>query len=313
MKKTLIVAAVSALAAGSALAQSSVTIYGRLNVTAESLDRAGLKTKELVNNASRLGFKGVEDLGGGLKANFLLEHRFNVDTGTVTGAFYAGDSYVGLSGGFGAVRLGRITSEAYYATADYISMNNHDTGTSADALYAYIGNNRNKIAYNTNSLGGLVLHASIGAGEGVAAAKVLDLAATYELGDLSLGFGYEKNNASANQYAVRALYTAGPVVVGGYIQKDKNGYGTNVGSRTTFRLTGAYNVGSSEFHVGYGKAGDYSRVNDSDVSQLVLGYNYNLSKRTRIHTHYTKVSASRNATFYATDLTALGVGIRHNF
>ncbi len=313
MKKTLIVAAVSALAAGSALAQSSVTIYGRLNVTAESLDRAGVKTKELVNNASRLGFKGTEDLGGGLKAIFLLEHRFSVDTGTVTGDFYAGDSLVGLTGGFGTVRLGRITSEAYYATADYISMNNHDTGTSADALYAYLGNNKNKIAYNTNSLGGLVLHAAIGAQEnGAAGGKVMDLAATYELGDLSLGFGYEKNNATANQYAVRALYTAGPFVVGGYIQKDKNGYGLNVGSRTTFRLTGAYNVGNSEFHLGYGKAGDYSRVNDSDATQLVLGYNYNLSKRTRIHTHYTKVSASRN-TFYTGDLTALGVGIRHNF
>ncbi|KPF46660.1 porin [beta proteobacterium AAP121] len=313
MKKTLIVAAVSALAAGSALAQSSVTIYGRLNVTAESLDRAGSKTKELVNNASRLGFKGVEDLGGGLKAIFLLEHRFSVDTGTVTGDFYAGDSLVGLSGGFGTVRLGRITSEAYYATADYISMNNHDTGTSADTLYAYLGNNKNKIAYNTNSLGGLVLHAAIGAQEGGAAGgKVMDLAATYELGDLSLGFGYEKNNASANQYAVRALYTAGAFVGGAYIQKDKNGWGANLGSRTTFRLTGAYNVGNSEFHLGYGKAGDYSRVNDSDATQLVLGYNYNLSKRTRIHSHYTKVSASR-FTPYTGDLTALGVGIRHNF
>jgi predicted porin len=311
MKKTLIVAAVSALAAGSALAQSSVTIYGRLNVSAEQIDTGGSKVKQLVNNASRLGFKGVEDLGGGLKANFLLEHRFNVDTGTVTGDFYAGDSTVGLSGGFGAVRLGRITSEAYYATADYISMNNHDTGTSADALYAYLGNNKNKIAYNTNSLGGLVLHASISGGETSGAGRIWDLAATYELGDLSLGFGYEKTGI-ANQYAVRALYTAGPFVGGVYVQKDKNGWGANLGSRTTFRLTGAYNVGNSEFHLGYGKADDYSRVRDSDATQLVLGYNYNLSKRTRIHTHYTKVSASR-FTPYASDLTALGVGLRHNF
>lgn len=312
MKKTLIVAAVSAVAATSALAQSSVTVYGRLNVTAESLDRNGVKTKELVNNASRLGFRGTEDLGGGLKANFLLEHRFSVDTGTVPNDFWAGDSYVGLSGGFGAVRLGRITSEAYYATADYISMNNHDTGTSADALYAYLGNNRNKIAFNTNNMGGLVLHAAIAAGEGNNAAKVWDLAATYDVGNLSLGAGYEKSDANSNQYAIRALYTAGAFVVGGYIQRDKNGYGANVGNRTTYRLTGAYNVGSSEFHLGYGSAGDYSRVANSDVTQLVLGYNYNLSKRTRIHTHYTKVSASRN-TFYTSDLTALGVGVRHNF
>ena len=311
MKKTLIVAAVSVLVAGSALAQSSVTVYGRLNVTAESIERNGKKTKELVNNASRLGFKGTEDLGGGLKANFLLEHRFNVDTGTPTGAFWAGDSYVGLSGGFGAVRLGRITSEAYYATADYISMNNHDTGTSSDAFYAYLGNNQNKIAYNTNSLGGLVVHAAIAAGEGNRAAKVLDLAATYDIGSLSLGFGYEKNDLNANQYAIRGLYTAGPFVFGAYVQKDKNGYGANFGNRTTFRLTGAYNVGNSEFHVGYGDAGAYSRVANSGAEQLVLGYNYNLSKRTKVYGYYTDVDNGR-ANIYG-NLTTLAVGVRHNF
>lgn len=312
MKKTLIVAAVSALAAGSALAQSSVTVYGRLNVTAESIERNGVKTKELINNASRLGFKGTEDLGGGLKANFLLEHRFNVDTGTVTGAFWAGDSYVGLSGGFGAVRLGRITSEAYYATADYISMNNHDTGTSSDAFYAYLGNNQNKIAYNTNSLGGLVLHAAIGAQEaGPRGGKVMDLAATYDIGNLSLGFGYEKSNNSANQYAIRGLYTAGAFVFGAYVQKDKNGYGANFGNRTTFRLTGAYNVGNSEFHIGYGEAGDYSRVANSDAEQLVLGYNYNLSKRTKVYGYYSDVDNGR-ANIYG-NVTTLAVGVRHNF
>jgi len=311
MKKTLIVAAVMALSAGTALAQSSVTVYGRLNVTAESIERNGVKTKELINNASRLGFKGTEDLGGGLKANFLLEHRFSLDTGTVPNDFWAGDSYVGLSGGFGAVRLGRITSEAYYATADYISMNNHDTGTSSDALYAYLGNNRNKIAYNTNSMGGLVFHGAVSAGEGVPGrTRGYDVAATYDIGNLSLGAGYEKYG-SANQYAIRGLYTAGAFVFGGYVQRDKNGYGANFGNRTTFRVTGAYNVGNSEFHVGYGKAGDYSRVANSDADQLVLGYNYNLSKRTKVYGYYATVDNSR-ANIYG-DLSTLAVGVRHNF
>ena len=320
MKKTLIVAAVLASTAGAALAQSSVTVYGRVNVTAESIERNGVKTKELINNASRLGFRGTEDLGGGLKANFMLEHRFSIDTGTVPNDFWAGDSYVGLSGGFGAVRLGRTTSEAYYATADYISMNNHDTGTSSDALYAYLGNNKNKIAYNTNSMGGLVLHAAIGAGEGVRGAKVMDLAATYDLGSLSLGFGYEKNNANANQYAIRALYTAGAFVFGGYVQRDKNAYGANFGNRTTFRVTGAYNVGNSEFQAGYGKADDYSNGNavrlatgrtSSSADQLVLGYNYNLSKRTKVYGYYATVDSDNRAIY--TDLNTLAVGVRHNF
>ena len=142
MNKTLIVAAVSALAATGALAQSSVTVYGRLNTTLEEQKNIAVNGSRSVmqNNASRLGFKGTEDLGGGLKAEFLLEHRFNSDTGTQTGgAFWAGDSYVGLSGGFGSIKLGRLTSAAYYATADYISMHNHDTGTSDDKFYTYPG------------------------------------------------------------------------------------------------------------------------------------------------------------------------------
>ena len=312
MKKTLIFAAVATLVAGSALAQSSVTIYGRLNVTAESIERNGVKTKELINNASRLGFKGTEDLGGGLKAIFTLEHRFNVDTGTVSGDFWSGDSYVGLSGGFGTVRLGRFFSEAYYATADYISMNNHDTGPSSDALYAFVNvPGKNKIGYTTPNLGGLVIHAAVMAGEGNRAAKGVDFAATYDIGNLSLGAGYEKNDLDAQQYAVRGLYTAGPFVFGAYFQKDKNVYGNNFGSRTNFRLTGAYNVGNSEFHVGYGKADDYSRVANSDAEQLMLGYNYNLSKRTKVYGYYTDVDNGR-ANIYG-NLTTLAVGVRHNF
>ncbi|MDP2006564.1 MAG: porin [Rubrivivax sp.] len=311
MNKSLIIAAVSALAATGALAQSSVTVYGRVNVTAESIERNNVKTKELIDNASRLGFKGVEDLGGGLKAGFLLEHRFDVSTGAAASTFWAGDSLVSLSGGFGTIRLGRITSEAYYATADYISMNNHDTGTSADALYAYLGNNRNKIAYNTNSMGGLVLHAAVSASEGApGVARVWDVAATYDVGNLSLGAGYEKAG-SANQYAIRGLYTMGAVTLGAYIQRDKNGYIANGGNRTNFRLTGMYAVGSSEFHAAYGKAGDYGNVSNSDADQLVLGYNYNLSKRTKVYGYYTKLDSAANAPYG--DLSSLAVGVRHNF
>ena len=309
MKQTLIVAAVALLAAGSAAAQSSVTIYGRLNVTAEALKVNGVSTKQLVNNASRLGFRGTEDLGGGLKAGFLLEHRFNVDTGTVTGDFYAGDSLVSLSGGFGQIRLGRITSEAYYATADYISLNNHDTGTSADALYAYLGNNKNKIAYNTPDMGGLVFHASVSAGEGVTT-RGYDFAAVYDSGPLHLGAGYEKQG-NANQYAVRGLYELGAVTLGGYIQRDKNGYIANGGNRTTWRVTGMYTMGASELHAGYGAASKYSNTPNSGGTQWVLGYNYNLSKRTKVYGYYTKLDG-KVASPYG-DLTSLAVGVRHNF
>jgi len=317
MKRTLIVAAVSALAAGSALAQSSVTVYGRANVTAESIDAGGLKTKQLVNNASRLGFRGIEDLGGGLKAGFNLEHGLSIDTGTPTAtAFWNRRSEVNLSGGFGTLRMGRFLSEAYFATADYVSMHNHDTGNSADMLYAYVGRNTNKIAYRLPELvAGMSLEGSVSAAEGAAGqSRSYDLAWNYAVGALQLGAGYEKNG-SAKQLAVRGFYDLGPLLLGAYVQKDTDGYGVGFGNRTTLRFSAAYNVGASEFHFNIGNAGSYSRVSNSKAKQFTLGYNYNLSKRTKVYGYYTKVD--NNVVIYGPtttkDFTSLAAGIRHNF
>ena len=77
MKRSIFLAALATLTSGAALAQSSVTVYGRLNVSAERQKDGDTTINALQNNASRIGFKGTEDLGGGLKASFLLEHGFN--------------------------------------------------------------------------------------------------------------------------------------------------------------------------------------------------------------------------------------------
>ena len=85
MKKIALVAALAAVSA-SAFAQSSVTLWGRINTTVESQKIGGADRKVVVqNNNSRLGFKGQEDLGGGLKASFSLEHGLNSDTGAASG------------------------------------------------------------------------------------------------------------------------------------------------------------------------------------------------------------------------------------
>ena len=325
MNRHLIVAAISVLAAGSALAQNSVTIYGRLNLSAEqqkNVNAVGTQ-KVLQNSASRIGFKGTEDLGGGLKAGFQIEHGFNPDNGSASqSAFWARQSEVNLSGAFGMIRLGNFTSEAYFATADYISMHNHDTGTSEDKLYAYLGRNINKIAYRTPELvKGLTLEAAVSAGEGVPGrVRSYDAAANWNLGALQLGAGYEKNG-SAKQYGVRALYEMGPVVLGAYFQDDTNGNGPGLGNRKTYRVSAAYNVGASEFHANYGIADDYSKRANSDARQWTVGYNYNLSKRTKVYAFYSTVDNSAGFSYFgatnslgqALDPKIAAVGVRHNF
>ena len=127
MKKSLIALAVLA-ASGAAMAQSSVTLYGVADAAVtyvNGLDNwTGLNSG--ANKTSRLGFRGVEDLGGGLKANFVLEGGFNLDAGdgksggaTDSGFQFKRQSTVGLAGNFGEVRLGRELTAAYNATARY--------------------------------------------------------------------------------------------------------------------------------------------------------------------------------------------------
>ena len=304
---TLIALAVLVLTAASAMAQSNVTIYGRFNVSVEDQKALGKNTTRLVNNSSRIGFKGTEDLGGSLKAGFVLEHGFNADTGTTSGAFWGRQSEVNLSGGSGMLRLGNFTSEAYYATADYISLRNHDTGTSADVLYAYLGRDVNKIAYRTPEFGGATLELATSLKE-TAANGTYDIALNWGQGPLALGAGYQ-NDGTAKQFAVRAFYDTAPFAFGAYVQRDNDTYAA--GNRTTFRLSGAYTMGSSEFHLNLGKAGDCSGLADSDATQWTVGYNLNLSKRTKVYTFYTKVDDSKGV--YGGDFSSLALGLSHNF
>ena len=330
-KMTRVVLAVLAVAGSTAaMAQSSVTLYGRVNTTVERQKVGDVSTTGLFNNSSRFGFKGTEDLGGGLKAGFQLESGFNSDTGASSSTFFGRQSEVNLSGGFGALRLGRFTAESYYATADYVSMHNHDTGSSSDAFYAYVMPDANKIAYRAPALGNLTLEAAVSMHEQAVGGKnAFDLAANYNLGALALGAGYSKLD-DVNQFGLRAMYTFGAFTVGGYYQRDENGReGTTVansGKRDNFRLAGAYNLGASEFHVNVGRTNSYKNVADSSATQFTLGYNYNLSKRTKVYTYYTRVNNDANATYgyvfndtlaagqaSGKDFSSFAVGVRHNF
>jgi predicted porin len=314
MNRNLLAVALATLAAGSAYAQSSVVIYGRLNETVER-QKVGTNDPVLVlaNNSSRIGFKGTEDLGGGLKAGFQIEHGFSPDTGAAAGTFWGRQSEVNIGGGFGTLRFGNFTSEAYFATADYISMHNHDTGTSADALYAYLGRDSNKIAYRTPSIGGLTVEGAVALSESSGFGRTIDVAANYAVGPVQLGAGYQRlSTTGQKQFAVRGLYEIGSFVVGAYVQRDTDGYGVGLGKRTTARLSGMYTLGSSELHLNFGNAGEYSNAADSGAKQFTVGYNYNMSKRTKVYTYYTKVDAAAGNP-YIGDFSSFAVGIRHNF
>ena len=223
MKKSLIALAVLA-ASGAAMAQSSVTLYGVADaaVTHVNGDDNWTGLSSGANKTSRLGFRGVEDLGGGLKANFVLEGGFNLDAGdgknsgaAGTGFEFKRQSTVGLAGDFGEVRLGRELTAAYNATARYDVFGsvgiahsklwddgkNLDTTTFADP-YHYTTNQRvsNAITYVSPDFSGFKVAANYGFGE--VAGKNSDGryfggGLTYDNGPLSLGLGAERLNSGA--------------------------------------------------------------------------------------------------------------------
>jgi predicted porin len=154
MKKTLIALAALAVS-GAVMAQSSVTVYGIADVylrysTTDKGDGAGSLNKTEIGsggiNTSRWGLKGAEDLGGGLKTNFKLEEGFTVDTGagqkkdfaTFPQAF-SRESWVGLSGSWGAFRVGRT-----FTPFD-------DVINTSDGMFSAVGMSPQRVAFSSEN------------------------------------------------------------------------------------------------------------------------------------------------------------------
>jgi predicted porin len=346
-KTTRVMLAVLAVCGTSAaMAQSSVNVYGRINTTVESQKTGDTSTSVMNSNSSYLGFRGTEDLGNGLKAGFQLEGNFGSDNGA--GFNFQRHSEVNLSGSFGTVRMGKFNVGSYLATADYISMHNHDTGTSADALYAYVFPEGNQLSYRSPEFGGVTAEFNYGFGEkktrtvaggnviglpgGVGAVQgtekgAFDAALNYANGPLGLGLGYTRaeskrfgDTQKEQQLGLRASYTINSLTLGAYYQYykvDSEAFDTK---RHAYRLAAMYTLGASEFHANVGRAQSYKGDFDgfkTSATQWTLGYNYNLSKRTKVYGYFTKINNGDDAAYGVTNagdnFRSIAVGVRHLF
>jgi len=155
MKKSLIALAVIA-ASGAAMAQSSVTLYGLIDVSLQNYKAPTLASGATpttftstslsqnrmasgLQNGSRWGMKGSEDLGGGLNAVFDLQSGYNIDTGSSAqgGLLFGRHAFVGFSGGFGTLTFGRHDTSLDDAIGDFLpSAHNGADATSGPGLTA---------------------------------------------------------------------------------------------------------------------------------------------------------------------------------
>lgn len=313
MKKSLLALAALTAFAGAASAQSSVTLYGRVDL---SINKGiGTDAKAISNGSgSRLGLRGSEDLGGGLSALFNIEHRFNADTGAdSTGGvrMWNGRSFVGLKGGFGQVVFGREYTTAFLGTQliadpwgwDTVAAQNGITGLGGIAKVR----NDSSITYNV-AAGGFsfgIQTAEATDSINTFASKPLNFNVGYGAGPLRASFGYEKTGregaGNEKMWSASVSYNLGFMKPGFYYGK---GTALNGADHKGMMFTATAPMGAGEFRASYGNL----KANDTTVSKrLALGYHYSMSKRTTLYVDFANDSeAARNKSGY-------DVGIKHNF
>ena len=277
MKKTLIAFAALSAIAGMAQAQSSVTLYGlvdayvgRTQTETTGLGATGKVKRTVINssgqNNSRWGVRGTEDLGGGLKAVFVLENGFNVDTGAFAnisnqgGALFGRQAFVGVSSGFGTVSLGRHLT-AYDALRGATNMI-YDSNFAVTAavwnagVQDYQSRASSSISYASPDFAGFSGGFVYGLGEQA------QLAATAPA--ITPPTPGKEENASFH-----VKYANGPLLVGFAHQQEKQFAGGN------YFGTGA-NVGIAAGNVGFDSKRKYNLVGasyDFGVVKLVSQYN----------------------------------------
>ena len=314
MKKSLIALAVMGLS-GAAMAQSSVTLYGVADAGVGKIeagsgaavqpndanDKTQFTSGSMMNNGtSRLGVRGIEDLGGGLKAGFQFETGLDLDNGNASSsAFWARQANMWLGGNWGTLKLGRQFTPSYLTTATYdlTGAANYSVLTNT-YNYAGVGSRTNSaFAYQTPNFGGF----------SAAAAYV------------------SKNDIGANLWDLGLMYNNGPIAAGASVNKIKGG-------KTNYQVGGKYNFGMFALAASYSQASqgdlrrrgfgiggtatfgaasitlDLTRDTKNDYADkkytngLVEG-KYALSKRTFVYAAYLRLDKTNN----------YGLGVRHNF
>ena len=326
MKKNLIALAVLAASTG-AMAQSSVTIYGRVDLSVGAEKNLGESSKTQMFNGgagglttSRLGFIGTEDLGGGLKAKFKLEQRINADTGDVQSPAFKGETSVGLSGGFGAVKLGRFTTvyDDIYALANANNVFDSAFTASSNGVYKsggdYSSRFADQIRYETPNMGGFYGGVSY-AFEQTAGEKdtMSAFMAGYKNGPLNVGLGYQNEKGSENKYtAISGAYDLGMAALSaGY--NNRSGSDAN-GKDNEFTVGVTVPMGAFKVSAGYANSKTKIAGNTTaKASGFALGATYSLSKRTRIYAGLRDFTVKNGSDVKTKDNTLYAMGVRHDF
>jgi GBP family porin len=345
MKKSLISLAILA-ASGAASAQSNVTIYGILDagIVSEHGGKNGQVTKvgSGVNSASRLGFKGTEDLGGGLAAIFTLETGIKGDTGELdntSNRLFNRQAFVGLSSKTaGTLTLGRQYTPWYNA---FVQVGDpFQAGLEGSAKNLFPANsinvrNDNSVVWKSPEFYGVSGEVFYSMGEKKYASTGRQLGASlgYQNGPLNVRVAYNNinNDTQAGNVVTENQIGHNSLIAANYDFKVVKAYamfGVNKGLNSSpLPNASAYTpaavaastdnrtwlVGAS---VPVSAAGSviasYSQVDDKsfdrDAHQIAVGYTHLLSKRTNVYMSYAKINNKNGASYTVGNNSDVGTG-----
>jgi predicted porin len=305
MKKSLI--ALAALAASAAFAQSTVTLYGYGDIgIGTSIVATGAANKTQLNpntfdvGGLRFGMKGSEDLGGGLKANFQLESdTVNGDTGAQAGGIFTRATWVGLSGDFGAVQLGRQSRASLQAAPTVFGWR----GTSSQGQLGLRGmidtaggigassRYNAAIRYDTPTVSGLKATVQYVNAEDNSNASITDFTVVYANGPVTVAAAQAKAQGGQANKVVSGSYDFGvATLIAGYIDPAGTNKGYTVGAKVPM---GAVTLGA-----------EYTENTGTKKSGFELGADYALSKRTALTAATNKTDGMKSGFF---------AGVRHAF
>ena len=359
MKKSLIALAVLA-SSGAAMAQSSVTIYGLADVWVGSQkDTTGTTSAGSFGKmasdegfaTSRLGFKGTEDLGGGLKANFQLETTVAFDSPSAT-SLGSRQAWVGLSGGFGEVQLGRVWTPYDDTRALINDTFNANFASSFNVWEGYIDRTNNGIRYNTPSFGGLTGSVAYAFGEDktttTKASNLTSFSLNYANGPIAAGLAHQIEKDTNPGIPVAPATGVG---IYSDLSSLSSVLGAQVSKRTYTLLNGSYDLGVAKLVAGYNtvkatstavagtaKANEFNvgvevpfgsalalgvgyaesqvelnGVDQNDTTGYSATLKYSLSKRTFTYVGLTKDEEETAAGAPVAERTRFFVGVSHSF
>lgn len=338
MKKSLMAVAggLALASAGSALAQSSVTLFGILDATVTHGSGSGSNRTQLANsgyNSSRLGFRGTEDLGGGLTASFWLEGSVANDTGTGAGtntnnqasgaapAAAGGQGFtfnrrstLSLAGRWGELRLGRDYVPQYWNLAlfDPFGNNGVGTGQTLNSIIAMPTAIRasNQIAYLVpGNLGGFYGQVAMYLGENSSNAGTppgsikndgngYGARIGYAAGPLDVALGLGRTKYAAGDFLqnnVAVKYDLGVAKIMAQYSFDKNDAVAGGADGRGYLIGSQIPVGPGEIRVAYSRYKSDVPGIEPTTKKFALGYVHNLSKRTAVYATFAHVSNSGGA------------------